>query len=248
MSTHLPVKRGISAPALNNIPDKWDKNWFRQFITQFLVDIDLRNALTSGITIAGNVSGNNSNNSGNPVTAGLSPIPNNTVLGNVSGGTATPVPLTQSQLSGITSITLGLSTGSYLLSGQAAPLLVASGTPSGYSLTAGSSGGGSTTNFGYISGTMGSISPSSLSGDTIVQLFSTSTPSVPQYSNTFILSTTTNPGQTFFTSITVGGATELSTAASYTFTGTSAQWLWGPHSIASSMFFPSTGSYSVSIS
>lgn len=56
MVNPLPVKKGLSAPAVTSIPDKWDRQWFRNFITQFLVNADIRNV--QGVNVQGNVSGN----------------------------------------------------------------------------------------------------------------------------------------------------------------------------------------------
>lgn len=106
VNTVLPVKRGLSSPAVISIPEKWDKQWFRYFIDNFLVNADIRNVTaTGGITVSGNVSGNST--SGPPsstVVISQSPIPNNTVLGNVSGITAIPVALNQAQLTALINV------------------------------------------------------------------------------------------------------------------------------------------------
>lgn len=96
----LPVKRGISSPAVTSIPESWDRQWFRYFIDNFLANADIRNvASTSGITVSGNVSGNSTTGSSNTnVTIALTPIATSTVLGNVSGVAATPAAISQAQL------------------------------------------------------------------------------------------------------------------------------------------------------
>lgn len=104
MPTLLPVKQGISAAAVFSIPDSWDKNWFRNFITSYLVNADIRNVASgNGITISGNVSGNTNTGSppSNTVIISQAPIPTDTVMGNVSGSTAVPVALNQTQLTSL---------------------------------------------------------------------------------------------------------------------------------------------------
>lgn len=66
MTSLLPVKKGLSSPAVVAIPDKWDKQWFRNFITNFLVNADIRNV--SGLDVQGNVSGNNTSGGSTSVT------------------------------------------------------------------------------------------------------------------------------------------------------------------------------------
>lgn len=249
MVTRLPVKRGVSAPAISHIPEQWSREWFRSFITQFLVDIDLRNAVTSGISISGNVSGDNSSNPGNPVIAGLSPIPNDTVLGNVSGGTAAPVPLTSAQLAGITSTILTPGIGMYSINGQIAVLQVGTGGGGSYSMTAGSNAGPPMAVYGYTSGGLGSLSPTTLYGYTIQILESLIDTTVNnEYTDTFQVSAATNPGQSLFTSITVGAKTRTSAAASYLYNSGSsyAQWIWTAGG-SSNGLFTATGATSVTI-
>lgn len=106
MANKLPVKQGLSAPAVTTIPEKWDRQWFRSFITQFLVNADIRNAKSSaGILINPiNVSGNvvtGSGSGGSSVIIGLTPIPPNTVLGNNTASTAEPVAINQAQLTAL---------------------------------------------------------------------------------------------------------------------------------------------------
>lgn len=94
----LSVKPGLSAPIVTSIPREWDAEWFRRFITNYLTNADIRNATAGpGIKITGN-----------PTTVGtvatnlslsnLPPIPNNAVLGNISGIPAPPVALSKPQL------------------------------------------------------------------------------------------------------------------------------------------------------
>lgn len=96
----LPVKRGISSPAVISIPENWDRQWFRYFIDNFLSGSDIRNVTASGgITVSGNVSGDSTiANPSGQVVISQAPIINNTVLGNISGAIAVPVALTQTQL------------------------------------------------------------------------------------------------------------------------------------------------------
>lgn len=248
MVNKLPVKRGISSPALINIPEKWSAEWFRSFITQFLVDIDLRNAVTSGITIAGNVSGNNSPQVGTPVTAGLSPIPNNTVLGNVSGGTATPTALTAAQLSGITTISFSPGIGSYSMTGEIAVLKIGSGGgPTSLTLTSASFvPAPGDIDYGYAS-FGGSISPTSVGGYTISALFSSLDTVAHTYGDEFRVLSASNPGSALFTSITVGTTTRSFSTATYTYTSGTAIWHWSG-SPDTNAWLQSTGSVSVSIS
>jgi hypothetical protein len=101
----LPVKQGLSSPAVLSIPEKWDRQWFRYFIDMYLTNADIRNATGIGITINGNVSGNpttgTSGGGGSTVTISPTPIANNEVLGNISGATAVPVGLTQTQFTAL---------------------------------------------------------------------------------------------------------------------------------------------------
>ncbi len=53
----LPVKQGLSAPAVNSIPQQWNAEWFRRFITNFLQNADLRNSSgnSGGVVVGGTV-------------------------------------------------------------------------------------------------------------------------------------------------------------------------------------------------
>jgi len=52
MAGTLPVKKGLSANAIRNIPLEWDKNWLRKFVTDHLQNADYRNAIAgNGISI-----------------------------------------------------------------------------------------------------------------------------------------------------------------------------------------------------
>jgi hypothetical protein len=102
----LPVKKGISSAAVTSIPDQWSKQWFQYFIDAFLTNADIRNVSTgSGIVVSGNVSGNSTVGAASPtVTITQAPITNNTVMGNVSGVTAVPTPISQAQLTALINI------------------------------------------------------------------------------------------------------------------------------------------------
>lgn len=118
----LAVKKGISAPAVTNIPEKWDQAWFRYFINNFLVNGDIRNAVTGpGLIITGNVSGNSTSGSTNSnVTISQAPIPNNTVMGNVSGISAVPFALSQLQLTSLVNVFTSALSGAVPASGGGA--------------------------------------------------------------------------------------------------------------------------------
>jgi hypothetical protein len=149
----LPVKRGISSPAVTNIPKEWDSQWFRYFIDNFLTGADIRNVVTptgSGIAISGNVSGNATTGSSTTVTISQSPIPNDTVMGNVSGSTATPVALSQAQLTSIVNLFTSSLSGTVPGSGGGtANFLRADGT---WNIPAGSAAIANDTVLGNISG------------------------------------------------------------------------------------------------
>lgn len=118
MPTQLPVQKGISSYAVGRIPDKWDASWFKYFIDNFLSGADIRNVTTgTGITINGNVSGNGTNNTSSGVTITQTPIPNNEVLGNVSGVTAVAVGLTTTQLTTLVNLFTPTLSGAVPLSG-----------------------------------------------------------------------------------------------------------------------------------
>lgn len=94
MTILQPVKPGLSAPIVTSIPDQWSKTWFRSFITNYLQNADIRNAVTpsgGGVSVS-------STNFTQPATLALSPIPNNTAFGNVSGISAPPIALNTTQL------------------------------------------------------------------------------------------------------------------------------------------------------
>lgn len=94
MTILQPVKPGLSAPIVTSIPDQWSKTWFRSFITNYLQNADIRNAVTpdgGGVQVS-------ASNFTQPATISFSPIPNNTVYGNVSGTVAPPVAITSTQL------------------------------------------------------------------------------------------------------------------------------------------------------
>lgn len=99
MSGVLTVKPGLSANSIRSIPDAWNKEWFRRFITDYIQPADVRNAVfTGGVTVTPSPGGPSQ-----PPTVGFTPPPiaNNTVLGNVSGGPAVAVGLTQVQLTAL---------------------------------------------------------------------------------------------------------------------------------------------------
>lgn len=102
----LPVKRGLSSPAVIGIPQEWDRQWFRYFIDSFLTNADVRNVQSgSGIVVSGNVSGNSTSGTpSNIVTISQAPIASGTVLGNVSGSTAVPTAITGTQLTTLINI------------------------------------------------------------------------------------------------------------------------------------------------
>jgi hypothetical protein len=97
MAILQPVKPGLSAPIVTSIPDEWSKTWFRSFITNYLQNTDVRNAVTpsgGGVSVS-------STGPFNPATLSLSPIPPDTVFGNVSGITAPPSALDETQLTSL---------------------------------------------------------------------------------------------------------------------------------------------------
>lgn len=56
VSLALPVKQGLSAPAVNSIPKQWDPEWFRRFITNYLQNTDIKNTAGNiGVTVGGTV-------------------------------------------------------------------------------------------------------------------------------------------------------------------------------------------------
>lgn len=88
----LKPRKGISSPIVTNIPQQWSAEWFRGFITRFLNDLDTRNAIPAqGITVTGTPTVPATIGQSNTSSTTLSPIPNNNVLGNTSGSTASPV-------------------------------------------------------------------------------------------------------------------------------------------------------------
>ncbi len=107
MTRTLSVLPGISPATVTNIPDEWSAKWFRTFIKNHLQFADVRNA-TAGTGIS--VTATPTKNATLAASGALASIPNNTVLGNVSGSTGSPTALTQTQLTTlINSFTSGLS-------------------------------------------------------------------------------------------------------------------------------------------
>lgn len=115
----LPVKRGLSSPAVTSIPEQWDRQWFRYFIDNFLSNADIRNvSSTSGISVSGNVSGNSTTgNSNTNVTISLAPLAPNSVLGNITAVTAPPVAINTTQLTALINLFSSTLSGAVPLSG-----------------------------------------------------------------------------------------------------------------------------------
>lgn len=94
---------------------------------------------------------------------------------------------------------------------------------------------------GFVSGTVGSASPTALWIGTLTQMYTkTGTGSF----TAFAVSTATNPGATAFTSISVTGtstATLTASAATYSYTGGVATWEW----VGTLVF--NNGSYTITI-
>jgi hypothetical protein len=98
MTILQPVKPGLSAPIVTSIPDQWSKAWFRSFITNYLVNADVRNSTTgAGVDVT-------TGGAFQPATIGLTPIPPDTVYGNVASTTAPPAALTQVELTSLVNL------------------------------------------------------------------------------------------------------------------------------------------------
>lgn len=95
---NLPVKPGISPASVTDVPEKWSATWFRRFIKNHLQFADVRNA-SQGSGIA--ISGTPTNFATLAASGALASIPNDEVLGNISGSPAPPVGLTQAQLTAL---------------------------------------------------------------------------------------------------------------------------------------------------
>lgn len=164
----LNVRSGISAPVVTSIPDKWDSQWFRRFITNYLQNADIRNtpgivgatfanpptaaviatavaeftATTAGtVPASGGVPTDVLHADGSWAPALTAPIPNNTVLGNVSGATGPPVALTETQLTTLVNVFTSTASGATPASGSgtAVDFLNAVGTfvvPPAFTVTA----------------------------------------------------------------------------------------------------------------
>lgn len=179
----LPVKRGLSSPAVTSIPQTWDKQWFRNFIDAFLANADVRNVTAangSGIVVSGNVSGNSTSGTpSNTVTISQAPIANNTVLGNVSGITAIPTALSQTQLTTLINIfTATLSGAAPASGGGTINFLRADGT---WQVPAGSGAIPNNTVLGNVSGgTAAAVALTTTQLTTLINVFtSTLSGSVP---------------------------------------------------------------------
>lgn len=125
---------------------------------------------------------------------------------------------------------------------------IASG-PTGITLTAGHfSPVAGVNDFGFISGTIGSVSPTTIDGYTIGQLFTTVDANTNQYADTFAIAAATDPGATLFTTLAVsGGGTRTFASATYVYGSGAATWSWSGTPDTGGLF-NATGSYSVTIS
>jgi len=118
---------------------------------------------------------------------------------------------------------------------------------SGYTVTAGYQitypGGVSLELFGYLTGSIGSLSPTtaSFSGTTITQIYFSQRAGFVQ---SLVLTVTGTVPQAAFTAMTIGSTSFTSSSATYS-TGATTTWTWVP----SSNLFPTAGSnYSVTFS
>jgi hypothetical protein len=90
-----------------------------------------------------------------------------------------------------------------------------------FSITVGDSGGGS---FGYISGSFGAISGGTLDdGSTITGLYNATGDGLLHFSASGFSS---DPGQSYFSSLTVDSTEFLSSSAGYGYSGGVATWSW----------------------
>ena len=82
----IPVRKGLSAPIVTSIPDKWSKEWFRYFITYFLTNLATQVQTIvlggPGISVTTTATGQQS--------IGLAPEPGTSVLGVAGGSSASP--------------------------------------------------------------------------------------------------------------------------------------------------------------
>lgn len=121
--------------------------------------------------------------------------------------------------------------------------------PTIITLTAGSfSPVSGVTEFGFIRGTIGSVSPATIGGFTIDDLFTAVDTNTNQASDDFSITAATNPGSGLFMLLVVaGGGTRTFASASFVYSGTTATWSW-VNTPSSAGLFNATGTYSVTIS
>jgi hypothetical protein len=142
--------------------------------------------------------------------------------------------------------TLIAGTGIYSIAGQNSGLVSSGGT--NYTLTAGVFHPvAGVSDYGYLQGTIGAISPTNFNGLTIPALFTTVDPFTGSYQDQFRVLYSTDPGSNFFNTITVGSIVRSSASATYSYTSGTATWSWiGSPDTAG--LFNSTGTYNVAIS
>jgi hypothetical protein len=86
----LPVKKGLSANAIRNIPSPFDPNWFRRFVTDHLQNADYRNAIAGpGISITGSENLPGTIALAGTTLSGFGTPTNGAVIANYNASTAT---------------------------------------------------------------------------------------------------------------------------------------------------------------
>jgi YD repeat-containing protein len=93
---------------------------------------------------------------------------------------------------------------------------------------------------GFNSGQFGSVSPSTLTGGkTILQLMDAYNGPPFIYTQLIISGFTSDPGQSWLTSVTANGVTRSGASAAYSYANGSAQWDWYPPTFSAMRFGPS---------
>lgn len=99
MANPLPVKQGLSANSLRNIPTDWNPVWFRRFIVDHLQNADVRNSLNNvGVTVSGVETQNPTLKTGGVPLSSLAAQAAFTVVANNTGASASPTAISEAAL------------------------------------------------------------------------------------------------------------------------------------------------------
>jgi hypothetical protein len=102
---NFPIKTGIHANALRNIPKLWNPDWFRRFVIDHLQNSDVRNSQNNvGVAVSGvEVTPSTLKTSGVQLSS-LAPIAPFTVVANDTAGSASPTAIDETHLTSMVQV------------------------------------------------------------------------------------------------------------------------------------------------